>query len=74
MTTDLYPKFRNKSGTLTPYAFACGYIETRGGCSLYKDGCWHVKTPGKWECFDTLKEARAFFNRAARTANKTRPR
>ena len=27
----LYPKFRNKDGTLTGYSFACGYVERYGG-------------------------------------------
>ena len=63
---DLYPKFRNKDGSLTAYSFACGYIEERNDCQLYKDGCWHVKGRGKWECFDTLTEARKFFRAFAR--------
>lgn len=50
------PKMRNASGTLTAYAFACGYVEsfthdgseyygTDGpGVALYQEGCWHVKS------------------------------
>ena len=61
------PKFKNKSGTLTPYAFACGHIETRNGWKLFKDGCWHVRRSFKeWEAFDTLKEARAYFSKVAK--------
>lgn len=49
------PKFRNVDGTLTAYAFACGYVESftldgkdyygsdMPGVMLYRDGMWHVK-------------------------------
>lgn len=70
------PKFHNKNGTLTAYAFACGYIEKRtlatdgGEATLYRDGaCWHVQARDDargrflWECFDTLTPARAFFRK-----------
>lgn len=70
----LYPKFRTKSGHLTAYSFACGYLETyegkSGGCNVEKDGTWHVKgetvTGGHyWECFDTVNEARKFARKAS---------
>lgn len=53
------PVFENANGTLTPYAFACGYCENWDGngrlwdsfyagttdrVTLYRDGLWHVKT------------------------------
>ena len=66
--TILSPKFRNKSGSLTPYAFACGYIETSPeGVELSKDGCWHVKFCDEktglrlWETASLLSEARRIF-------------
>ena len=65
--------FYNKSGTLTVYAFACGYIEQRKErnkiVSLFKEGCWHVQARDDdrgryvWECFDTLTKARKFFDK-----------
>ena len=44
-------RFRNADGSLTAYAFACGYVEVFGDkhqhstkyVELYKDGCWHVR-------------------------------
>jgi hypothetical protein len=44
----LYPQFRTKSGLLTAYSFACGYIEEWTGkaseCRIERDSaCWHVK-------------------------------
>jgi hypothetical protein len=63
-------KFRNKNGSLTVYAFACGYIETsREGVQLLKDGCWHVKFHDsekgihEWESFTHLTEARKGFSK-----------
>lgn len=63
-------KFKNKSGSLTPYAFACGHIERkkRGDVEvdLYRDGAvWHVTAHNEagryvWECFDFLTQARKF--------------
>lgn len=67
-------KFRNKNGSLSVYAFACGYIETKplptagGEARLFRDGgVWAVQarddSRGRflWECFDTLTPARSFF-------------
>ena len=69
-------KFRTKAGRLTPYAFACGYIETKesGGVtlSLFVDGCTHVQARSDekgrflWECFDTITQGRRFFDAQAR--------
>lgn len=72
------PKFYNKNGTLTAYAFGCGYIETRplqtegGEARLFRDGAvWHVQARDDkrgrfvWECFDLLSPARAFFRKTA---------
>jgi len=69
-------KFKNKTGTLTVYAFACGYIETKklksegGEARLYRDGAaWHVTARDDargrflWECFDLLTPARDFFRK-----------
>lgn len=70
------PKFTNSTGTLTTYAFACGYVETRpltaagGEARLFRDGAmWHVQARDDargrfvWECFDRLTPARAFFRK-----------
>jgi hypothetical protein len=68
------PQFRTKAGRLTPYAFACGYIEQISTptkqLKLERDGCYHVKsynfaehTRLCWECFDTLTEARSYYDK-----------
>lgn len=69
-------RFRNKNGSLTMYAFACGYIETKTSkgvdLSLFRDGVWHVQARSDdkgrfiWECFDTLTQARKFFSTQAK--------
>jgi hypothetical protein len=67
--------FNNKNGTLTPYAFACGYVEiyTKGddrATLLRKPNDWHVKGFRGgchfWESFERLSDARRF----ARTVGK----
>lgn len=69
------PKFNNKDGSLTIYAFACGYVEqhnndeTNSRVTLWLDSdCYHVRShqfngAGRiaWETFVTLKEARKFY-------------
>lgn len=67
-------KFKNKNGTFTAYALACGYIETREGKTEYKSlysehSHYHVihaylnnAGHSAWETFDNLTEARKFFN------------
>jgi hypothetical protein len=63
-------RFNNKNGTLTRYAFACGYIEQKetisNRVSLSLDGVYHVKglinNQRVWECFDKLTDARKFYN------------
>lgn len=65
-------KFRNKDGSLTAYAFACGYIQTSPeGVRLYKDGCWHVMFVNdarerRWESCDSLGEARKVYAKMRR--------
>lgn len=63
-------KFNNKNGTLTRYAFACGYVEQKINGNARKtlslDCIWHIKgfdKSGKhfWECFDNLTQARQFY-------------
>lgn len=58
-------KLRNKDGSLSMYAFACGYIEVSNGVTLFKDGCWHVRWwrdgSRHWESFDLYREARNCF-------------
>ena len=73
-------KFKTKAGRFTPYALACGYIETKeaGGVTLalFIDGCAHVQARSDekgrfiWECFDTLTQARRFFDAQARQLKK----
>lgn len=63
-------KFNNKNGTLTVYAFACGYVEEYKiddtTLKLFQDGLWHVQgrsdTLGRflWESFEYLTQAREF--------------
>lgn len=61
--------FRRPDGDLTPYAFACGYVQTSYDNRLFKDGCYHVQTfDGRWETFATLTPARAAFARAVKMA------
>ena len=69
------PKFNNKDGSLTRYAFACGYVEqhdnkeTNSRVTLWLDcGSYHVRShqfngAGRlaWETFHTVKEARMFY-------------
>jgi hypothetical protein len=63
-------KFNNKDGSLTKYAFLCGYIEKKSNdtnrVSLELDCIYHVKGMINgvrlWECFDTLTQARKFYN------------
>jgi len=60
-------EFYTLSGELTPYALACGYVQTYGEhVRLFEDGCFHVQGGGEWETFSTLTEAR----RAAKQLNK----
>lgn len=72
MTKDM---FYNKSGTLTTYAFNCGYLETKqvgeAFIQLYKDSCWHVRisrknSPLVWECYENLTDARKAFRASVR--------
>ncbi len=78
------PIFKNKRGQCTRYALACGYIdlfEANGyRMTLWLDGTFHVRMhdhgtddhqgSGRvfWECFETLTEARAHFNKSKRIA------
>jgi hypothetical protein len=66
-------QFHNKAGNLTPYAFACGYVETyrneKSRLTLSKErNDWHVKgfidDVHTWESFTTLKQARDYCRRA----------
>lgn len=73
------PAFKNKDGTLTIYAFACGYLEEFDGqfqnVRLWADGCYHVRRAyvnesihrgyivESWETFDSLTEARKFYRK-----------
>lgn len=67
------PLFKNKNGTLTRYAFACGYVEQVDlkvkpytFKTLALDGLWHVKGMINgvrfWETFETLTAARKYYN------------
>ena len=73
-------KFKTKAGRLTPYALACGYIDTKraGGVtlSLCLDGGTHVQARSDdkgrflWETFDTITQGRRFFDAQARQLRK----
>lgn len=74
------PVFKTKAGRLTPYALACGYIETRplkgfrdASVTLWREcDALHVRAHDHanherlfWEsCVETLGEARRLFDRA----------
>jgi len=69
------PRFKNRDGSLTAYAFACGYIQRASlgdvDLQLYKDGCWHVRAFDSertllWDCFGSLSKARKRFDAAKR--------
>lgn len=57
-------KLRTKDGKLTAYAFACGYVESLGGFTLYREhGIYHVRGFGgsavrHWLTVRTLSKAR----------------
>ena len=66
-------------GTVTPYGFACGYVEQYDGetvgVRLWADGCYHVRRHwnagsgrsgyirSSWAVFDTLTDARRYYRR-----------
>lgn len=66
------PNLHNKSGTLTRYGLACGYMESKASIknedylTLGLDCLYHVKgykdNQRIWESFDTLTQARKFYN------------
>lgn len=74
-TQERDPKFNNKDGSLTRYAFTCGYVEqhenkeTNSRVTLWLDcGYYHVRAhqfngAGRiaWETFPTVREARKFY-------------
>jgi hypothetical protein len=73
MTKD---KFKTKNGNLTPYAFACGYVQEKESNGI-KVKLWHEGGPlyhvmafdfnrSKrlfWESFERLSDARAFYKK-----------
>ena len=67
-------KFQNKDGTCTRYAFACGYMEQMVSknkiLQLYQDCLFHVRAivygQPRWESFEKLTEARAFYRQMRR--------
>jgi hypothetical protein len=66
------PKFYNANGSLTKYAFACGYMEKRGDITLFRQHTvMHVAGFTKtglrvWESFDNLTPARRFFRKVSK--------
>lgn len=67
-------KFYQKNGFLTPYGYACGYMDSFSfgdyEITLCLEGIWHVRIYTKnaprflWECFDDTtarKDAQEFF-------------
>lgn len=77
--------FRTKAGRLTPWAFACGYLEQvdRDGrrITLWAEGdCYHVRahdfdthTRLFWRSYERLTEARADFDRSLRALATLEP-
>lgn len=74
------PKFYNKDGSLTQYAFGCGYLEvekmgTHSRITLGKEhGVYHIKgfvsDVRVWEVFDHLTPARVLFRKLATIIRK----
>ena len=68
MNDDLYPKFRNKDGSLTAYAFICGYVQgfdfgeyslkLRHCMGSYDVEAFDAYKSFYYECFDKLTDAR----------------
>lgn len=60
------PLFYNRNGTLTRYAFGCGYVEKYGdaGTLWLEGGVYHVRgwygETRVWETRERVGEARAF--------------
>jgi hypothetical protein len=62
-------RFNNTDGSLTRYAFNCGYIEQKENnqnrLSLSLDGVYHVKgfvgNQRVWESFEKLTDARKYY-------------
>lgn len=68
-------KFRNKDGSLTRYALACGYVEEEAGVKLYGDGAvYQVKgwicNKLEWESYDELTPAKKAFKKMVKRAKK----
>jgi len=77
MNSDTKNKFRTKAGRLTPYAFACGYIEEKTYGTIEIKLCHNggvgydvraydteKKERRFWETFETLTEARRHYDHA----------
>lgn len=74
-TESLYPRFRTKSGQLTAYSFACGYVQTAklpngAEVQLYHEGaCFHCRAFGPdgnriaWESATGLGNAQRLFRK-----------
>lgn len=75
------PSFKNKDGSLTHYALACGLVEETvvktetidKRVRLHKDAIFQVQAYDFnkhericWESFDNLTEARKFYNKIAK--------
>jgi hypothetical protein len=78
-------KFKTKNGWLTPYALACGYIETvqserysitlEWNCGIGYDIRVHDHKDGlrlMWETYEHLTEARKIFSDRCRQFNVKR--
>lgn len=76
MTTETKNRFKTKSGELTPYALACGYIQEKENdgkrITLWHEGgqVYHVmlfdhKNHKRifWESFERLTDARALYRK-----------
>ena len=49
------PRFHTRSGLLTGYALACGYVERECGVTLWHEyGVYHVRGPREWSPIDGL--------------------
>lgn len=79
-------KFKTTKGRLTPYALACGYVETRtlaysDGATVtlwHEHGAFHVRAHDKdsgrlfWATPETIQQARALFDMAEIVADSVK--
>lgn len=78
----MQPIFRNKDGSLTRYALACGYIENEVCNNIsvrlwMEHGTYHVRSHDLnkhkrlfWKSYSLIKDARKFYKQEIRKAKQ----